>query len=101
VRETVEADVAAGASSSDRRSATMWTGRLALLATYPEFRTLHSFRPRAGVVSARCRARGPVSGRADAHPACSEIGPGLFIQHGFATIVAPGASAGTAGSTSR
>ena len=90
VRETVEADVArwrvvVGPPVSDR-----WT-RLALLATYPEFRTLHSYRlRRAGVVSAGLAAAFAVlyPGERTLHLACSEIGPGLFIQHGFATIVA-------------
>jgi serine O-acetyltransferase len=65
--------------------------RWALLATYPEFRTLHAYRlRRAGVASAALAAVLAVvyPGERTLHLACSEIGPGLFIQHGFATIVA-------------
>jgi serine O-acetyltransferase len=65
--------------------------RLALLATYPEFRTLYYYRlRRAGVVSAALAAAFALvyPGERTLHLACSEIGPGLFIQHGFATIVA-------------
>jgi serine O-acetyltransferase len=62
-----------------------------LLARYPEFRTLFYYRLR------RANAVGAVlgsvlgvvyPGERTLHLACSEIGPGLFIQHGFATIVA-------------
>jgi serine O-acetyltransferase len=65
--------------------------RWALLATYPEFRTLHSYRlRRAGLASAAMASVLAVvyPGERTLHLACSEIGPGLFIQHGFATIVA-------------
>jgi serine O-acetyltransferase len=65
--------------------------RLALLATYPEFRTLHSYRlRRAGTATAALAAVFAVvyPGERTLHLACSDIGPGLFIQHGFATIVA-------------
>ncbi len=64
---------------------------LALLATYREFRTLYCYRlRRAGVVGA---AFGAVlafvyPGERTLHLACGDIGPGLFIQHGFATIIA-------------
>jgi serine O-acetyltransferase len=67
-----------------------WT-RLALLAAYPEFRTLHAYRlRRAGVLTAVLAALGDFlyPGERTLHLACSDIGPGLFIQHGFATIVA-------------
>ena len=65
--------------------------RLALLATYPEFRTLYYYRlRRAGVATAALAAVLAVvyPGERTLHLACSDIGPGLFIQHGFATIVA-------------
>jgi serine O-acetyltransferase len=65
--------------------------RLALLASYPEFRTLHAYRlRRAGVLTAALAAVGEFlyPGEPTLHLACSDIGPGLFIQHGFATIVA-------------
>jgi serine O-acetyltransferase len=90
IRATVEADVA------------RWVGvvhppvpasqsRLALLASYPEFRTLYCYRlRRAGVVSAALASVAAViyPGERTLHLACSDIGPGLFIQHGFATVVA-------------
>jgi len=65
--------------------------RLALLASYPEFRTLHAYRVRrAGTVYALLAAMASFlyPGEPTLHLACSDIGPGLFIQHGFATIVA-------------
>ena len=65
--------------------------RLALLATYPEFRTLYYYRlRRAGLATAALAAVLAVvyPGERTLHLACSDIGPGLFIQHGFATIVA-------------
>jgi serine O-acetyltransferase len=64
---------------------------LALLARYPEFRTLYAYRLRRGSVAGAAFA-GATSllwpGERTLHLACSDIGPGLFIQHGFATIVA-------------
>jgi serine O-acetyltransferase len=65
--------------------------RLALLASYAEFRTLHAYRlRRAGMVTALLAAIGEFlyPGERTLHLACSDIGPGLFIQHGFATVVA-------------
>lgn len=65
--------------------------RLALLAAYPEFRTLHAYRlRRAGTVSAVLAtvAGALYPGERTLHLVCGDIGPGLFIQHGFATIVA-------------
>ncbi len=65
--------------------------RLALLASYPEFRTLHAYRVRrAGMLYALLGAVAAFlyPGERTLHLACSDIGPGLFIQHGFATIVA-------------
>ena len=64
---------------------------LYFLGRYPEFRTLFYYRLRRGNLV------GAVVGGAFAlvyrgertlHLASSDIGPGLFIQHGFATIVA-------------
>jgi serine O-acetyltransferase len=65
--------------------------RLWLLARYPEFRTLCYYRLRRGnVAGALAGAIVGVlyHGERTLHLASSEIGPGLFIQHGFATIVA-------------
>ena len=64
---------------------------LALLATHPEFRTLYYYRlRRAGSLTAALATAAAIlwPGERTLHLACSEIGPGLFIQHGFATIVA-------------
>ena len=70
----------------DRRRALLW-----FLARYPEFRTLYYYRLRRGNVAGA--AAGWLTGlfyrgERTLHLASSEIGPGLFIQHGFATIVA-------------
>jgi len=65
--------------------------RLALLTVYPEFRTLHAYRlRRAGLIHAALAtiAEALYPGERTLHLACADIGPGLFIQHGFATIVA-------------
>lgn len=64
---------------------------LALLASHPEFRTLYYYRlRRAGSLTAVLAGAAAIfwPGERTLHLACSEIGPGLFIQHGFATIVA-------------
>jgi serine O-acetyltransferase len=64
---------------------------LALLAAYPEFRTLFFYRlRRAGGACAPAAvvAAWLYPGERTLHLACADIGPGLFIQHGFATIVA-------------
>jgi len=65
--------------------------RLALIAERPEFRSLLLYRiRRAGALNAGIAAVLAViyPGERTLHLSCSEIGPGLFIQHGFATIVA-------------
>lgn len=64
---------------------------LVLLATYPEYRSLYLYRLRrastfGAVLSAVLGLVYP--GERTLHLACSDIGPGLFIQHGFATIIA-------------
>jgi serine O-acetyltransferase len=69
-----------------REQALLW-----FLARYREFRTLYYYRLRRGNAAgvAVGAALGLVyRGEATLHLASSEIGPGLFIQHGFATIVA-------------
>jgi serine O-acetyltransferase len=65
--------------------------RLALLATYREFRSLYLYRLRraSNLGAALSAVLGIVyPGERTLHLACSDIGPGLFIQHGFATIIA-------------
>ena len=64
---------------------------LTLLASYPEFRTLYGYRlRRGGIVSAAIGGVLKViyPGERTLHLACADIGGGLFIQHGFATVVA-------------
>jgi serine O-acetyltransferase len=90
VRDTVEADVARWVGVVHPPVAEGWA-TLALLATYPEFRTLYYYRlRRAGVTSAALASAAAViyPGERTLHLDCSDIGPGLFIQHGFATVVA-------------
>jgi serine O-acetyltransferase len=89
-RTLIDADVARWVVVVSPPVSPRWA-KLALLATYPEFRTLHYYRlRRAGVAGAAlagvCGVLYP--GERTLHLACSDIGPGLFIQHGFATIVA-------------
>jgi len=70
----------------DRKRALLW-----FLARYPEFRTLYYYRLRRGNLPgafAGAVASVLYRGERTLHLASSEIGPGLFIQHGFATIVA-------------
>ncbi len=64
---------------------------LRLLAAYPEFRTLACYRMRRGgarsaIGAAICAIIYP--GERTLHLTCADIGAGLFIQHGFATVVA-------------
>ncbi len=64
---------------------------LGLLGTYPEFRTLYCYRlRRGGIASAAVGAVFKVCfpGERTLLLQCSDIGGGLFIQHGFATVVA-------------
>jgi serine O-acetyltransferase len=64
---------------------------LALLARYPEFRTLYYYRlRRAGLAGTLVAAMLAVvhPGERTLHLVSTSIGSGLFIQHGFATIVA-------------
>ncbi|MFM7061241.1 MAG: serine acetyltransferase [Actinomycetes bacterium] len=65
--------------------------RLALLAERPEFRTLLYYRLRrcGGWRAAKAAVLAVIwTGERTLHLACSDIGGGLFIQHGFATIIA-------------
>ena len=64
---------------------------LGFLAGYPEFRTLYYYRlRRGGILSAMLAAcfKLMYPGERTLHLTCSDIGGGLFIQHGFATVVA-------------
>jgi serine O-acetyltransferase len=90
VRDTVEADVTRWVGVVHPPVADRWAP-LALLATYREFRTLYYYRlRRAGMTSAAVASVAAVvyPGERTLHLDCSDIGPGLFIQHGFATVVA-------------
>lgn len=84
--DVVDADVARWVTTPLGR----WS-RLELLATEPAFRTLYCYRlRRAGPVGAL--AGGVLGalypGERTLHIVCGDIGPGLIIQHGFATIIA-------------
>lgn len=90
IRATVDADVARWVGVVHPPVPDQWS-LLALLATYAEFRTLFFYRlRRAGVMSAALASACSVvyPGERTLHLDCSDIGPGLFIQHGFATVVA-------------
>lgn len=89
-RATSEADVDRWVQVLAPPVSRRWA-RLALAAERPEFRTLLYYRlRRAGALHAVFAAvLGVVyPGERTLHLACSDIGPGLFIQHGFATIIA-------------
>ncbi len=85
-RDVIEADV--------RRWVTtpLWSlSRLELLATEPAFRSLYYYRLRRGgsvgmILGSVAAALYP--GERTLHILCSDIGPGLIIQHGFATVIA-------------
>ncbi len=85
-REVVDADVARWVTTSLGR----WS-RLELFATEPAFRTLYCYRlRRAGAVGALVGGLlgALYPGERTLHIVCGDIGPGLIIQHGFATIIA-------------
>jgi serine O-acetyltransferase len=90
VRAVVDADVARWVRVVRPPVDERWS-LLALLATYAEYRTLFYYRlRRAGVASAALAGAAAIlyPGERTLHLDCSDIGPGLFIQHGFATVVA-------------
>ncbi len=63
---------------------------LFLLGNYPEFRNLYYFRLRRGNLvggAASLFLRGFFKGESTLHLRASEIGPGFFIQHGYATSI--------------
>ena len=65
--------------------------RLEMLATEPAFRTLYFYRlRRAGTLGALLggMAGALYPGERTLHILCPDIGPGLIIQHGFATVIA-------------
>ncbi|MBV8951962.1 MAG: serine acetyltransferase [Actinobacteria bacterium] len=62
-----------------------------MLATEPAFRTLYYYRlRRASAVSAVFGSLASLCypGERTLHIMCSDVGPGLIIQHGFATVIA-------------
>jgi serine O-acetyltransferase len=74
------------APACSRSRALLW-----MLARHPEFRTLYYYRLRRGNpagAGAGWILAFLYRGERTLHLVSSEIGPGLFIQHGFATIVA-------------
>jgi serine O-acetyltransferase len=58
-----------------------------LVATLPEFRSLVHYRIRSSNLLARLVARAIWRGKPTLEIHCDDIGPGLFIQHGFATTI--------------
>ena len=74
---------------SDKQAAI--SGLLTLLAAYKEYRTLYYYRLRRGnLVGAVLAVLFEIvyRGQAALYLSCSDIGPGLFIQHGFSTVIA-------------
>lgn len=65
-------------------------GLLDLLTTHPEFRDLYRYRLRTGNFIGRAVAAGvylPYRTQVGLFLHCPDIGPGLFLQHAFSTIV--------------
>ena len=86
-RPRIDADVVRWAQATGRPG----TSLRALLARYPEFRTLYCYRLRRGGSAAAVIGKIATvlyPGERTLHLACGDIGGGLFIQHGFATVVA-------------
>lgn len=72
----------------DLQSMPMWSAFARLLVGFPEFRTLTHHRIRRLPKPLRVIARLAWRGEPTLRLACDSIGGGLFIQHGFSTIVA-------------
>lgn len=86
-RGRIEQDVARWLEVTSPDLATL----LGLLSAYPEFRTLYCYRlRRGGVPSAALGSIFKVlyPGERTLLLQCSDIGGGLFVQHGFATVIA-------------
>ncbi len=85
-RPVIEADVRRWVTTPLRS----WS-RLELLATEPAFRSLYFYRlRRVGPLGAFLGSMGEAlyPGERTLHILCADIGPGLIIQHGFATVIA-------------
>lgn len=82
-RELIDADVARWDAVLLKRSGRPWPTWVRLMGSFPEFRSLfyHRLGWRRFLVQALCRPEPTL------HLCTADIGPGLFIQHGFATIV--------------
>ena len=66
------------------------SGVLFLLGRYPEFRSLYYYRISQGSIAGEIAclfARALFKPMPTLHLTCPEIGPGFFIQHGYATAV--------------
>jgi serine O-acetyltransferase len=85
-RTLINADVARWNKELLLDSRPAWFSWVRLMGNYPEFRSLfyHRLGWQGRVVAVLCRPE------ATLHICTADIGPGLFFQHGFATIVAAG-----------
>lgn len=83
-RTMINADVARWNTVLVLDSRPTWFSWVRLMGNYPEFRSLfyHRLGWQGRVVAVLCRPE------ATLHICTRDIGPGLFFQHGFATIVA-------------
>ena len=83
-RTLINADVARWNKELLLDSRPAWFSWVRLMGNYPEFRSLfyHRLGWQGRVVAVLCRPE------ATLHICTADIGPGLFFQHGFATIVA-------------
>jgi serine O-acetyltransferase len=90
-RKTIHADVALWLVRVRRKAGSRLGDFLKLLAIYPEFRSLYYFRLRRGNLPGALASL-PVKwiyrGQDALFVEAEEVGPGLFLQHAFATIVA-------------
>ncbi len=83
-RQTMQLDIQRWLDEGDDKARSIAWGFLTLMSLKPEFRNL--FYKRIGKASLLIQWLCPKMGTL--YIAANQIGPGLFIQHGFATIIA-------------
>lgn len=83
-REVINSDIARWTAILFKDKGPLWVAWVRLMGNYPEYRSLFYYRLgwRQYLVRAICRPESTL------HICSSDIGPGLFFQHGFATIIA-------------